>query len=72
VDPLLAMVGPSLFIFQRRELGMSLEQLKAGVGQVLDHSTERFAPLRLVGGLSRLTQAVAGAPDRPGEGTPGR
>ena len=37
VDPLLAMVGPSLFIFQRRELGMSLEQLKAGVGQVLDH-----------------------------------
>ncbi|HWN33046.1 MAG TPA: TetR/AcrR family transcriptional regulator [Pseudonocardia sp.] len=37
VDPLLAMVGPSLFIFQRRELGMSLEQLKAGIGQVLDH-----------------------------------
>jgi len=35
-DALLAMTASSLFIFQRRELGLSLEQLKAGVSQVLD------------------------------------
>ncbi|HEX4246483.1 MAG TPA: TetR/AcrR family transcriptional regulator [Pseudonocardia sp.] len=36
VDALLAMAGPSLFIFQRRELGLSLQQIKAGVTQILE------------------------------------
>lgn len=44
VDPLLAMVGPSLVIFQRRELGLSLEQLKAGVSQVLDRLATNREP----------------------------
>jgi AcrR family transcriptional regulator len=49
VDALLAMVGPSLFIFQRRELGLSLAQLKVGVGQVLDRVVPGGPRLRTLG-----------------------
>jgi AcrR family transcriptional regulator len=36
VDALMAMAGASLFLYQRRERGLSLRQLKAGIDQVLD------------------------------------
>jgi AcrR family transcriptional regulator len=36
VDALMAMVGAGLFIYQRRELRLSLEHIKAGIDGILD------------------------------------
>src|SRR5882757_462673 len=36
VDALMAMAGAGLFIYQRRELGLSLAHLKAGIDGILD------------------------------------
>jgi len=44
VDALLAMVGASLFLYQRRELGLSLEHLKTGVDQILDRLGREESP----------------------------
>jgi AcrR family transcriptional regulator len=44
VDALMAMVGASLFLYQRRERRQSLAQLKAGIDQVLSRLGPRCAP----------------------------
>ncbi|MDT7657474.1 MAG: hypothetical protein QOF38_2189 [Pseudonocardiales bacterium] len=44
VDALIAMVGASLFLYQRRERRQSLAQLKAGIDQVLSRLGPRCAP----------------------------
>jgi AcrR family transcriptional regulator len=44
VDALMAMVGAGLFIYQRRELRLSLEHLKAGVDQIMDRIGPRSVP----------------------------
>jgi AcrR family transcriptional regulator len=44
VDALMAVVGASLFIYQRRELGLSLEHLKGGIDQVVDRLGPRCPP----------------------------
>src|SRR5882757_3271392 len=44
VDALMSMVGAGVFLYQRRELRLSLAYLKAGIDQVVDHLGPRSRP----------------------------